>query len=261
MPSGICSNRASTPRATLRPIAGTRTSITIRTASIPYRTRSKRGGFLTGYQYDWRRHRVPPKQVENADPLQFMLLDATEQALQQAGYLKQSFDRDRVGVVVGRFPAAILPTIFRWGSASGISTRPGPVAPRSKVPADQIENVLTQFADLLLKRMPALVDETGSFTSSTLASRLTKTFDLHGGGLQRGRRGRLRTCRPGRLREHVAERRLRRHDLRRRPSKHEYRGLRESRPLRRPPRRRSGPRLRRAVHAAIFPAKVARCCC
>ena len=31
--------------------------------------------------------------------------------------------------------------------------------------------------------MPALVDETGSFTSSTLASRITKSFDFFGGGL------------------------------------------------------------------------------
>ena len=35
----------------------------------------------------------------------------------------------------------------------------------------------------VLERLPALVDETGSFTSSTLASRLTKTFDLMGGAL------------------------------------------------------------------------------
>ena len=56
----------------------------------PYRSPTKRGGFVTGYHYDWRRHRVPPKQVEKANPLQFMLLDATEQALRQAGYLEKA---------------------------------------------------------------------------------------------------------------------------------------------------------------------------
>src|SRR3990172_7231850 len=39
-----------------------------------------------------------------------------------------------------------------------------------------------QFGDVLLKHWPALVDETGSFSTSTLASRITKTHDLMGGG-------------------------------------------------------------------------------
>ena len=59
------------------------------------------GGFITDYAYDWRRHVVPPKQVEQANPLQFMLLDATEQALADAGYDRKPLDRNRVAVVVG----------------------------------------------------------------------------------------------------------------------------------------------------------------
>ena len=47
----------------------------------PYRTPATLGGFITDFAYDWRRHKVPPKQVAEADPLQFMLLDAAEQAL------------------------------------------------------------------------------------------------------------------------------------------------------------------------------------
>src|SRR5262249_5462590 len=54
------------------------------------------GGFITDYAYDWKRHVVPPKQVEQANPLQFMLLDATEDALRDAGYDSKSFDRARV---------------------------------------------------------------------------------------------------------------------------------------------------------------------
>ena len=147
-----------------------------------YRTRSKRGGFLTDYQYDWRRHRVPPKQVEKANPLQFMLLDATEQALQQAGYSKKSFDRDRVGVVVGTVFGGDFSNDLQMGLRLPEFQRDLARLLRDrKVPADQIESVLAQFADRLLKRMPALLDETGSFTSSTLASRITKTFDLRGG--------------------------------------------------------------------------------
>ncbi len=46
-----------------------------------------------------------------------------------------------------------------------------------------IADVLTYYETHFLKTFPALLDETGSFTSSTLASRLSKTFDLMGGAM------------------------------------------------------------------------------
>jgi acyl transferase domain-containing protein len=59
------------------------------------------GGFVTDFEYDWKRHKVPPKQVQQADPLQFMLLEAADQAMQDAGYDKRPFNRENAGVVVG----------------------------------------------------------------------------------------------------------------------------------------------------------------
>ena len=44
-------------------------------------------------------------------------------------------------------------------------------------------NLAEDFQQQCLKNMPALLDETGSFTASSLASRITKSFDLHGGGV------------------------------------------------------------------------------
>lgn len=45
----------------------------------------------------------------------------------------------------------------------------------------QIQEICDRYADLLVKHMPAITDETGSFTPSTLSSRITKTYDLMGG--------------------------------------------------------------------------------
>ncbi len=39
--------------------------------------------------------------MAEADPLQFMLLEAAEQALNDAGYDRKPLDRERCGVVVG----------------------------------------------------------------------------------------------------------------------------------------------------------------
>ncbi len=58
-------------------------------------------GYITDYQYDWRKHKVPPKQIAQANPLQFMLLEAAEQALREAGCLDREWNKQRAAVVVG----------------------------------------------------------------------------------------------------------------------------------------------------------------
>ena len=142
------------------------------------------GGFVEGFAYDWRRHKVPPKQIAAANPLQFMLLEAADAALAAAGSKSKTWDRTRASVVVGtmfggdfshdlqvglRLPetAVILNDLLR----------------RHGLSSSQITDVISAYEKKVLERFPALVDETGSFTSSTLASRLTKSFDLMGGAL------------------------------------------------------------------------------
>ncbi|MFM7073317.1 MAG: beta-ketoacyl synthase N-terminal-like domain-containing protein, partial [Planctomycetota bacterium] len=142
------------------------------------------GGFLDGYQYDWRKNKVPPKQVAQGNPLQFLLLDATSEALRSAGYDSRPWDRQRTAVVVGsifrgdfcdqlqmglrlpEFHSHLLPHLeaLGWDRA-------------------RIDVALAAYDERLLERMPALLDETGSFTASTLASRITKAFDLMGGAV------------------------------------------------------------------------------
>ena len=67
----------------------------------PYRSAGKIGGYITNFEYDWRTHMIPPIQIAQADPLQFMLLDAADQSMIDAGYNSKPFDRSRMGVVVG----------------------------------------------------------------------------------------------------------------------------------------------------------------
>ncbi len=146
------------------------------------------GGFITDFAYDWRKHKVPPKQIAQANPLQFMLLEAAEQAIREAGYLDQSCDRRAMAVVVGSvfggdfgnslYAGLRLPEFKReLTRALNDYVRAG------KLKVNQLEQLIQDYEELFLKRYPALLDETGSFTSSTLASRLSKTFDLMGGAM------------------------------------------------------------------------------
>jgi acyl transferase domain-containing protein/acyl carrier protein/3-hydroxymyristoyl/3-hydroxydecanoyl-(acyl carrier protein) dehydratase len=143
---------------------------------------NQRGGFITDFVYDWKKHKVPPKQIANANPLQFMLLDAADQALRDSGYDKKPFDRQRAGVIVG----SVYGGDFACEMQMGLRVPEFQMYLRDElrgrgVPEGDVERIAAAYQSLLLKHMPALLDETGSFTASTLASRLTKSFDMMGG--------------------------------------------------------------------------------
>ena len=147
-----------------------------------WKTPIKRGGFITDFEYDWRKHKVPPKQIAGADPLQFMLLDAVDTALASAGYTKGQFDGKRTGVVVGTIFGGEFSAQLQMGMRlPEFADTVKDILRKRGAPEDTLDDLCEAFGDLLLERMPALNDETGSFTTSTLASRVTKTFDLMGG--------------------------------------------------------------------------------
>lgn len=139
---------------------------------------------MDGYVYDWRKNKVPPKQVKNASPIQFMMLDAVNEALEQAGYLFTPEQRRRTGVVVGTGFGGLFAdqmNLILWIPVLEKYLRE---ALRERgVSADVTEKILHRYTDNLHQKMPALQDETGSFTPSALASRITKTLDLHGGAV------------------------------------------------------------------------------
>ncbi len=154
------------------------------TASAHLESRNARGGRILDFAYDWRKHKVPPKQIAQANPLQFMLLEAAEQALRESGWFRGEGDRQHTAVIVGSifggqfgnalFAGLRLPEIKRHLRACLLE---------KGLEEHQSLPILEQYEELFLKANPALMDETGSFTASTLASRLSKTFDLMGGAM------------------------------------------------------------------------------
>lgn len=188
-----------------------RAGVSASTGPQPHRTPHCRGGFIRDFTFDGARYRIPPKQVQQSNPVQMMLIDAVAQALDdvntvdtcragdvhplidraegenQGTYVPRSrvnfpFDRQRVGVVIGAIfggefgdqlqVGMRLPEICGQMSAAML---------RRGLPPQLTQQVAAEFRQTVLKNRPALLDETGSFTASTLASRVAKTFDLMGG--------------------------------------------------------------------------------
>ena len=150
----------------------------------PWRTYALRGGFVEGWQYDWRRHKIPPKQIAQANPLQFMLLDAADQAFQNAGLDPKTMSGAKTAVIVGTIFGGDFSDQLQMGlRLPEFRQTLRQVLERENVPPQKIAAIQEEFQNKLLETMPALLDETGSFTSSTLASRITKSFNLMGGAM------------------------------------------------------------------------------
>ena len=141
------------------------------------------GGFVTDFEYDWMKHRVPPKQVASADPLQFMMLDAVDQAMTLSGYGEKEFDRMSTGVCVGAVSSGEYHELLQMGlRLPEVEERLAGILASHGVPDDKMQQVLEQYRKVFIDHMPPIVDETGSYTTNTLVSRITKAYDLMGGG-------------------------------------------------------------------------------
>ena len=186
----------------------------------PHQSPHCRGGFITDFTFDGARYRIPPKQVQQSNPVQMMLIDAVAQALEdvnsvdtrRAGDVNPLIDRvegENQGTHVPRSPVRIpksLPMVnfpvdrrrvgvvigAIFGGEFGDQLQVGMRLPeicgqmeaamqRHGLPKQLTQQVAAEFRQTVLKNRPALLDETGSFTASTLASRVAKTFDLMGG--------------------------------------------------------------------------------
>ena len=62
---------------------------------------SKWGGFLDDVPFDPLRYGMPPNSLTSIEPLQLLLLEAVRRALDDAGYAKRPFERERTAVILG----------------------------------------------------------------------------------------------------------------------------------------------------------------
>lgn len=159
-----------------------RGALGVGTMSSPHFVPTCVGGFIRGYQFDGQPYRIPPKQVRMANPVQMMLIDAVAQASQEVDGGKWAMDRSRTSVIIGTIFGGEFSNQLQIGLrlpelCALITEELG----RAGVSAGDATKIAKLYRDSMLQHYPALLDETGSFTASTLASRIAKSFDLMGG--------------------------------------------------------------------------------
>ncbi len=145
------------------------------------RLSTTRGNFLKGWSFDWSKYRVPPREVENSDPLRLMLVEAVNQALEQAGYGQGSVPaRERTAVYVGTIFGNDFTSRLNVGLRLNAFERDLLRALcESGVSELRAKRIAAESRLKLLEQYP-IQDSSGSYSASTLASRISKQFDFQG---------------------------------------------------------------------------------
>lgn len=147
-----------------------------------------RGGYIEHFHFDAQSYRIPPKTIQFANPAQLMLIQATAETLHESGVTDDpargtwTIDRKKIGVVIGTIFGGEFSNSLQVGlRLPEIEKHFHTILQRRGVESVQATQWMRQLHDALMDRYPALLDETGGFTASTLASRIARTFDLMGG--------------------------------------------------------------------------------
>ncbi|MGM0555768.1 MAG: beta-ketoacyl synthase N-terminal-like domain-containing protein, partial [Myxococcota bacterium] len=69
--------------------------------NAPDKTYSKIGGWITDFDFDRKRYRLPPMVIQSMDPTQTLCLETVNEALEDSGYADKDFDRERCAVILG----------------------------------------------------------------------------------------------------------------------------------------------------------------
>jgi acyl transferase domain-containing protein len=69
--------------------------------SAPDKTYSKIGAWVRGFQFDWKKYRIPPKVAAAMDDSQQWAVTIADEALTDYGYPNRPLDTERTGVIMG----------------------------------------------------------------------------------------------------------------------------------------------------------------
>ncbi|MDO4551774.1 MAG: C45 family autoproteolytic acyltransferase/hydrolase, partial [Planctomycetia bacterium] len=155
-----------------------------------FRREKIRAGFVENFQYDWKRHQIPPKHIAAAHPLQFWILDAVDQAIDAAGLPKnikaslaspEKWDRAKTAVVVGTMTNSdFIRASFPSDKLVEIKDSMSKSMEKLAVDEEKADEVLTCFENDFFQKFSNKEDVTGGFSISTLGTRIAKSYDLMG---------------------------------------------------------------------------------
>src|SRR5215471_7885680 len=140
---------------------------------------SKKGGWIPNtFAFNPLKFGIPPSTVAGSEPDQFLLLRTAFEALDDAGYLKRDYNRERVSVIVGR---GNYPGPGQMWLAMRSSVVEGVIAIMRHMRPDLSEDRLQRLRELLKAKMPKLTPEgAGGLIPNITTGRASNRFDFMG---------------------------------------------------------------------------------
>lgn len=137
------------------------------------------------FKKDPLKFRIPPVSAPFIERIQFLMLEVVHQALEDAGYFKKDFSRERTAVYVGANGKGDMKALYDirtyWPKFAGSFES---VNEFDKLPKNLKSTILSQAEMIFKQGLPELSEDTcGGIFESIVASRINNCFNLGGTSL------------------------------------------------------------------------------
>ena len=129
--------------------------------TAPDKTYCKIGGWVRGFEYDWRRFRMPPKVAAAMDPGQQWALTIAAEALEDYGYPDRGLDTENTAVILGTAMGGELHYITHERIAfPEFANALASVDEFSQLPEDVRKAIVSQWRERVGETWPPITEDT-----------------------------------------------------------------------------------------------------
>ena len=126
---------------------------------------SKWGGFLEPVSFDPTRYGIPPKSLSSIDPMQMLILEATRGAMEDAGYGRRPWSRERTSIILANAGHGPITAFYNLRSMLGWK-----LTDLTDQQKKNLEDSLPEWTE----------DSFPGYLSNVTAGRVANRFDLGG---------------------------------------------------------------------------------
>ena len=150
--------------------------------SAPDKTYSKIGGWVRGFQFDWKNYRIPPKVAAAMDESQQWAVTIAAEALADYGYPQRPLDTERTGIILGTAMGGeqhyittlriVFPEYAKWLNS---------VSEFAQLPADVRNTILGRWHEVMDKTLPPITEDTmPGELANIISGRVANVLNLRG---------------------------------------------------------------------------------
>ena len=150
----------------------------------PDKTYGTRAAVIDGFEFDWAKRRVPKTAFDSADIAHWLALEVAIQALENAGYTRETVPTERTGVILGNTLTGEQSRTQNMRLRWSFVRKALQAAANAKGMSAQSIEVLVETMEKYYKSVfaPITEDTLAGNLANTVAGRICNFFNFDGGG-------------------------------------------------------------------------------